>query len=55
METKETIKPIAIPVKNGYLLNKYYMYFCECGHTLQTDYNFCPCCGKELNWDEDND
>lgn len=48
------IKTIKLVKRLGYrIVNISNMYKCpECGEVIEPSFNFCPCCGKELSWED---
>lgn len=50
---ERSVKPLPVPVKRSGLENRYYIYLCQCGHGVQASWNYCPICGRRLEWGED--
>lgn len=53
MKSKRPAKVEQIPLENGYF---YYEYSCPvCGRKIFYDYDLCPDCGAEIDWEEGED
>lgn len=42
------------PIMTTNPLSKIDLFDCNyCGHIIDKTYNYCPCCGQRIEWDED--